>query len=98
MLPSIAMLTTKKRRGVFPIFLSGILAFVFCGCAPTGPRALLEGDRLLQEGKYSEAIQKFNQAAELLPLDQQRAVAWNRLGIAYQSGGDAKKAQQSYAQ
>src|SRR5437764_5664055 len=34
----------------------GILAFAITGCRPPGPRALLDGQRLIDQGKYPQAV------------------------------------------
>ena len=54
------------------------------GCAPAGPRALLEGVRLLDQGKNAEAVEKLKNAASLLNTN---ARAWNYLGLAYHQTG-----------
>lgn len=94
MLPPIAMLTTKKLAQIFLIFSLGFLFVAgVTGCAPAGARALLKGQRLIKEGKYSEAVKKFEEATEALP---DNAKAWNYLGLGYQYAGDEKKAAQAY--
>src|SRR5215467_8808748 len=50
-----------------------------CGCTPPGPRALLEGKRLIEQGKYARAIEKMRSATSLLATNAQ---AWNYLGLA----------------
>ena len=60
-----------------------------------GPRALLQGDRLLREGKCAQAIRILEQAAQLLPKD---ARAWNHLGLAYHGAGRAEDAVKAYQQ
>jgi tetratricopeptide (TPR) repeat protein len=63
------------------------------GCAPPGPRALLNGDELLRKGKPSEAVEKLKRATELLPGDPR---AWNLLGLAYHRSGQPALAVQAY--
>ncbi|MDB6024322.1 MAG: hypothetical protein JWM68_545 [Verrucomicrobiales bacterium] len=92
------MLTTKKRTRLFEIFFGIVLLAFLAGCTPSGPKALLEGDRLLQEGKFAEAIPKLNEALNALPDNLQKARAWNRLGLAYHNTGDASSASQAYVQ
>ncbi len=92
------MLTTKKRMRTFEFFFGLAAAVFLAGCTPSGPKALLEGDRLLNEGKFSEAIPKLTEAVTLLPQDYQKARAWNRLGLAYQQSGELTKAAQAYQQ
>ena len=45
------MLTIKNRCAVF-----ATAALLLAGCMPPGPRALLEGKRLLERGKYADLI------------------------------------------
>src|SRR5438034_1241041 len=73
-----------------------VLAVVFLtACRPPGPRALLDGDRLIREGKYPEAIAKLQTATKLLPNNAQ---AWNHLGLAYQYAGQPAEALRAYQQ
>ncbi|MEK7686431.1 MAG: tetratricopeptide repeat protein [Verrucomicrobiota bacterium] len=79
------MLTTKNsspRRRCFGWASLGLV--LLSACQPPGPQALLEGERLLQEGKYAEAVEKLQVATRLLP---QNAQAWNHLGLAYHGSG-----------
>src|SRR5688572_1841645 len=57
-----------------------LLAVLMAGCTPPGPRALLDGKRLLDEGKYPQAVEKLKIATSLLTTN---AHAWNYLGLAY---------------
>ncbi len=63
------------------------------GCGPPGPRALLEGKRLLEQGKYPEAVEKLNSATELMATNAQ---AWNYLGLAYHLAGQPDAAAGAY--
>ena len=63
------------------------------GCAPAGPRALLEGVRLLEQGKNAEAVEKLKNAASLLNTN---ARAWNYLGLAYHQTGQGAEAEKAY--
>jgi len=67
---------------------------LLAGCTPPGPRALLEGKRLLEQGQYPQAIQKLRKATEL--LGGTNAVAWGYLGLAYQHDGRAAEAEWAY--
>ena len=96
MLPSNPMLTTKKRAHIFLIFFVGFSILAgWTGCAPSGARALMKGDKLLSEGKFSEAVQKYEEAVKAYPKN---AKAWNHRGLGYQYAGDPKKAAQAYQQ
>jgi tetratricopeptide (TPR) repeat protein len=86
------MLTIKKRVGK-GIFLYLTFAIFLTGCGRPGPRALLEGKRLLDQGRYPEAIDELNRAASLLKTN---AVAYNELGLAYQHAGQASNAVPAY--
>src|SRR5690348_5690783 len=92
------MLTTKNRAQLFEIIFALLTGVFLVGCMPAGPRALLDGDRLLQEGKYSEAITRLNEAVSTLPQDSQKARAWNRLGLAYHYTHEVAKSSQAYQQ
>jgi tetratricopeptide (TPR) repeat protein len=63
------------------------------GCTPPGPRALLEGRKLLEQGRLDEAIPRLQAAAELLPTN---AVAWESLGVACHQQGQWDAALKAY--
>ena len=71
-----------------------MLLAVLAGCTPPGPRALLEGKRLVDEGKYPEAIQKLRAATAL--LGGTNALAWNYLGLACHHAGELAEAERAY--
>ena len=94
----------RKLRAVFhspssilhPLFFLLLAAvLVFTGCTPPGPRALLQGERLLNEGRYPEAVEQLKQAVLLLTTN---ALAWNDLGLACHHAGDVTNAAQAYQQ
>ncbi len=64
------------------------------GCTPSGPRALLEGKRLIEQEKYPQAIQKLKNATLL--LGGTNALAWDYLGVAYQHAGVDTEAEWAY--
>ena len=70
------------------------LTVVFSGCTPAGPRALLEGKKLLDGGDYVSACTQLNLAATLMKTN---AIAWNYLGVAEQRAGQASEAANAYA-
>ena len=72
-----------------------LLTLALAGCTPPGPRALLRGKRLLDEGQYSEAIENLKTATALLNTN---AIAWNYLGVAYHHAGNFTNAVQAYVQ
>src|ERR1022692_3985392 len=94
MLPRASVLAIKNR---VKKYLAGLLALVLAitGCTPTGPRALLEGKRLLEEGQYAGAVEKLKLATSLLSTNAQ---AWNYLGLAYHRADDPTNAVQAYQQ
>jgi len=63
------------------------------GCTPPGPKALLEGERYIQTGKWERAIEKLTEAVTLLPDNPQ---AWNHLGLAYHGARKADQAEKAY--
>src|SRR5882724_2308802 len=94
MVPRALMLTIKnpgRKISIFPL----LFALALSGCTPPGPRALLQGERLLDDGRYPEALQELKRAAALLNTN---AVAWNYLGVAYHHVGDVTNAAQAYQQ
>jgi len=81
-----------------PGALSTCFVLVACvmllsGCTPPGPRALLEGKRLLDRGKYSQAVDKLKSATALMPANAQ---AWNYLGLSWHYAGRVEQAEQAY--
>jgi tetratricopeptide (TPR) repeat protein len=70
-----------------------LLVVLASGCTPAGPGALLEGQRLIEEGKYVPAIEKLRLATTLLPTN---ALAWNYLGLAYHHAGESANALGAY--
>ena len=92
MVPPTKMLTTKNRVSVrFIIVVS--LTVIITGCTPPGPRALLDGKRLLDQGRYAEAVARLRTATTLLSTNAQ---AWNYLGVAYHHAGQTTNAAASY--
>jgi tetratricopeptide (TPR) repeat protein len=63
------------------------------GCTPPGPRALLQGKELLDQGRYAEAAPKLEKATALLPKN---SLAWNYLGLAYHGSGRLEPAANAY--
>ncbi|HMJ91380.1 MAG TPA: tetratricopeptide repeat protein, partial [Candidatus Acidoferrum sp.] len=89
------MLATKNpARWLSAISVAAAIAML-AGCTASGPRALLDGDRALRDGKFPRAIEKLKLATELMP-DEPRA--WNHLGLAYHQAGQAQLAAQAYTQ
>src|SRR5579859_1744660 len=94
MLPPPLMQTIKNPlRKASLFFLTALGAFMLWGCAPPGPRALLEGKHLLDKGQYELAIEKLKLATSLLATNAQ---AWNYLGLAYHEAGQPANAAEAY--
>lgn len=92
MLPPLAMVATKnqaRRQTVFLLLLAGLLA----GCMPPGPRALIEGRKLLDKGQSEQAVDRLLVATSLL---NSNASAWNYLGLAYHRTGQHSNAAVAY--
>src|ERR1035437_1996289 len=107
MLPPPLMLTIKNRGGSDlvggreknTLILSNVgnlmlLLALLAGCTPAGPRALIEGKRLLDQGNYPQAVETLKTATSL--LGGTNALAWNYLGVAYQNAGDLAEAERAY--
>ena len=92
MVPRVAMQATKNRVTLAAIGFAA-LAFFLAGCTPPGPRALLDGKRLLEEGHYPQAVEKLTLATSLMATNAQ---AWNYLGLACHRAGDAPRAAKAY--
>src|SRR5262245_3491902 len=92
MLPRPAMLT-KKNRVRFKLLLTATFVVLLAACKPPGPKALLDGQRLLEKGRYAEAVERLEVATDLLRTN---ANAWNYLGIAYHQAGQWTNAIRAY--
>ncbi len=98
MLTQTSMQSIRNWAGKCAIVLLAMIALL-SGCAPPGPQTLLDGKRLLDEGKYPQAIAKLEMATTLLATNvQASAAAWNFLGLAYQHSGNGAKADAAYRQ
>lgn len=86
------MLTIKNRvRNDIVFFLT--LAVCFAGCTPPGPRALLDGQRLIEQGRYTDAVEKLQVAVSLMETN---AHAWNYLALALHHAKLPADAEKSY--
>src|SRR5487761_2410412 len=90
MLPRAPMLKTKNRAWRSGALLVLALA---AGCTPPGPRALLDGKRLLERGQPGAALPRLETAATILKTN---ALAWSYLGLAYQQTGRLTNAIAAY--
>jgi tetratricopeptide (TPR) repeat protein len=89
------MLTNKNWAIQGFSAFTGLLLLLFCGCQPSGPKALLQGQKYLEDGKYDKALRSFNRAAETMPNFPQ---VWNHIGLAYHGLNNPAKAAQAYEQ
>lgn len=87
------MQTIKNSATRSLVAVFALAALFSTGCKPSGPKSLLEGERLIQAGKPEEAIASLLTATKLLP---QNAQAWNHLGIAYHDSGQITDALEAY--
>lgn len=69
------------------------LALFMVGCTPAGPRALLKGKKLLDQGDYASATAELKIATALLATN---ATAWNYYGVALQGAGNLDDAAAAY--
>lgn len=60
---------------------------------PAGPRAVLQGKKSIEQGKYAQAVLQLRTATSLLPTNAQ---AWNYLGLAYHYAGQIDEAERAY--
>ena len=87
------MLTTKNRAGGRLVLPLALAAALLAGCTPPGPRALLKGKELIEQGDYLAAVDVLKDATTLLSTNAQ---AWNYLGLACQYAGQATAAAEAY--
>ncbi len=92
------MLTTKisgtRKRAWSGWALLAMMAML-CACQPPGAKALLDGERLIQEKEYERALRRLNKAVSLLPGNPQ---VWNHLGLAYHGLDRPEQAARAYLQ
>ena len=86
------MLTIKNNR---PVFCAGLVSILLllAGCAPPGVRALYRGQRLIERGNFTQAVEELKSAATLLETNAQ---AWNYYGLACHYAGQADEAERAY--
>ena len=85
-------LTKFRTAGLAtPVILLALL--LLPGCTPPGPRAVLEGKRLIEQGKYTKAVERLKRATSLMATNGQ---AWNYLGLAWHYAGQADQAERCY--
>jgi Flp pilus assembly protein TadD len=78
----------------FNLFKSLVLLLLIAvGCTPAGPKALIQGENLVEKGRYLEAIQKLKLATTVTPTNAQ---AWNYLALAYHYCRQPDQAEMTY--
>jgi Flp pilus assembly protein TadD len=87
------MFVTKIRVGLSAVCLLTLVGLL-TACGPPGPRALLQGRRLLETGEADAAVKELKTAVSLLPTN---AAAWNYLGLAYHRAGLSTNAIDAYS-
>src|SRR5580765_3411727 len=70
-----------------------LLLVIATSCTPAGPKALVQGEKLIDKGNYTQAIEKLQLATTLIPTNGQ---AWNYLGLAYHHAGQLGEAEKTY--
>ncbi len=82
-----------KNRASGNVIFFLLFATLFAGCTPPGARALLNGKRLIEEGRYTEAIEQLKLAESILSTNAQ---VCNYLGVAFQHLGHVANSVQAY--
>lgn len=72
-----------------------LAVLILAGCSDPGSRALLKGEKLMQQGRYAQAAAQLETATRLLPRSAQ---AWNHFGLALHYQRQFPQAQQAYRQ
>lgn len=79
------------------LVIYAFLALLLGGCADnSGPASLRRGLRALEKGRASDSIPWFQRGLAKAANDEQRAIAFNALGIAYHKLGQEQNAVQSF--
>ncbi len=63
------------------------------GCGDPGPRALLDGEKMINERRFAEAVDRLTLATHLLPDNPQ---AWNHRGLAHHGARQNVDAEKAY--
>src|SRR5436190_18217611 len=82
-----------RHPTAFASILGLALLALLTGCTSPGPRNLLRGQKLIEQGKYDEAVAKLEVATSILTTN---ANAWNYLGLALHYAGRSADAQKAY--
>jgi tetratricopeptide (TPR) repeat protein len=99
MLPPSSMMTTKKgRNSLKNLVVIAATGIFLTGCTPPGAKEAREGEKLIQAGKFADAVGPLKEATEILataPLDEQSKI-WNLLGLAYHGEKQLDAASDAY--
>ena len=91
------MLTNKNAPRFRHFRISGVLALIVLvagiGCQPAGPKALILGEKYINQGDYEKALRHLTRASVLIPEQPQ---VWNHLGLAYHGLNQPIKAADAY--
>jgi tetratricopeptide (TPR) repeat protein len=82
-----------RRWVVAPCIIVLVIGVVLTACTPGGPRAVLDGKRLLERGDFAQAAEEFQIATQLMPTN---AIAFNYLGLALHQAGQSAEAERAY--
>src|SRR5260221_13400244 len=78
--------TEPRQQVVLPSVLLLVLSLVLTACTPAGPKAVLEGKRLIEIGHYAQSVEELRTATRLMPTN---AVAFNYLVLAVHQAGQS---------
>src|SRR5579862_9625594 len=92
MIPPHSMQTIKNLVTKAFVFLT--VAVFFTACRPAGVRALLQGQKLFEQGSYAQAAEQLRRATAL--LGNTNAQAFNYLGLACHAQGQFAEAEKAY--
>src|SRR5213594_1212430 len=85
--------SANSRMRLLPLVWIAALSIGLAGCGPPGPEALLQGEQLIKQGHYEEAVARLKKATALLPKNAQ---AWNHLGLAQHGNRHPDEAARAY--
>jgi tetratricopeptide (TPR) repeat protein len=88
--PRAALPDWKRRIGSV---LALITLAAGIGCQPAGPKALILGEKYINQGEYEKALRHLTRASVLIPEQPQ---VWNHLGLAYHGLNQPVKAADAY--
>lgn len=90
---SLATPLTRRSHAGYLLGLALIAVALLSGCAPPGPRAVLDGKKCLDRGDIPQAVRELRSATQLLPTN---ALAFSYLGLALHQAGQSAEAEAAY--